>query len=92
MKFDEYIQIDLLDLMRVTHIATQGRTLNGGTEYTEKFKISSSSDSRKWVDYVGEDHPNRTTKVIMLSVIVPFCCDFCSDIIMVVCSVHSDNF
>ena len=91
MKYDEYIQIDLLDLMRVTQVATQGRTLNGGMEYAKNFKISSSSNGRKWVDYVDEDHPERLTKVLMLSVIVSFCCDFCYDIVMVVCSVHSDN-
>ncbi len=38
--YDQYIQIDLLKLTKITRIATQGREYAGGKEYVKDYKIS----------------------------------------------------
>ena len=49
--YDQYIQIDLLNLTRITEIATQGRQLFGGREYVRDYKISHRRDGGGWYFY-----------------------------------------
>ena len=62
--YDQYIQIDLLNLTTITGIATQGREYGGGTEYVKDYKISYSKDSLNWIFYKEEDlMSTKKTKV-----------------------------
>ena len=61
--YDQYIQIDLLNLTNITRIATQGRQYNGGREYAKDYKISYSKDSLNWIFCRGEDEASIKTKV-----------------------------
>jgi hypothetical protein len=58
--YDQYIQIDLLNLTKITGIATQGREYNGGTEKVENYTISYKKDGGEWHFYQGKD---QTVKV-----------------------------
>jgi hypothetical protein len=53
--YDQYIQIDLLNLTNVTRIATQGREYNGGTEWVKDYKIQYRKDGGVWYFYRGKD-------------------------------------
>ncbi len=70
--YDQYIQIDLLKLTKITGIATQGREYNGGIEYVKDYKISYSNDSLNWTFYRGKDQAANETKVDMTKA-----CTFC---------------
>ena len=59
--YDQYIEIDLLNLTRITGIATQGREYSGGREYVKNYKISYRRDiERVWNFYQEKD---QTVKV-----------------------------
>ena len=62
--YDQYIQIDLLNLTKITGIATQGREYNGGTEKVENYTIS----YRKcgvWYFYRGKDQAAKVNLIKM---------------------------
>ena len=58
--YDQYIQIDLLTLTKITGIATQGRNHNGQNEYPRNYKISYRRDDGVWDFYRRKD---QTVKV-----------------------------
>ena len=62
--YDQYIQIDLLNLTKITGIATQGRS--GGMEYAKDYKISYSRDCGIWYFYGGK---NQTVKVNFVNIL-----------------------
>ena len=62
-KYDQYIQIDLLNLTIVTGIATQGLEYRNQTRYVKDYKISYSTDSRKWIFYREKDQTSNGAKV-----------------------------
>ena len=64
--YDQYIQIDLLKLTKITGIATQGREYNGGTEYVKDYRISYCNDSLNWIFYREKEQPANETKVDMI--------------------------
>ena len=47
--YDQYIQIDLLNLTNITGIATQGRSYSNGKEYARNYKISYSRDNGTYI-------------------------------------------
>ena len=49
--YDQYIQIDLLTLMKITRIATQERELSKTIEYVRDYKISYKRDGGVWNFY-----------------------------------------
>jgi hypothetical protein len=49
--YDQYIQIDLLNLTKITGIATQGRRYNGGREKVKDYIISYRKDGGVWYFY-----------------------------------------
>jgi hypothetical protein len=62
--YDQHIQIDLLNLTKITGIATQGREYNGGTEKVENYTIS----YRKcgvWYFYRGKDQAAKVNLIKM---------------------------
>ena len=52
--YDQYIEIDLLNLTKITRIATQGRQYNGGTQWVMDYKLSYRRDGRVWNFYQGK--------------------------------------
>ena len=64
--YDEYIQIDLLDLTTITKVATQGRSLSGGTEYVKSYQISYSYDNRDWIYIMYYTEKSSNVKVNMV--------------------------
>ena len=58
--YDQYIEIDLRNLTKITGIATQGRSHFGGRQYAEDYKISYRRDGGVWDFYRGK---NQTVKV-----------------------------
>ncbi|XP_028410930.1 epithelial discoidin domain-containing receptor 1-like [Dendronephthya gigantea] len=46
--YDQYIEIDLVNLTTITKIATQGREFSDGKEYAMDYKISYSVYGQKW--------------------------------------------
>ena len=64
--YDQYIQIDLLNLTKITGIATQGRQHSNGREYAEDYKISYKKDGGKW-DYYREK--NQIVKVNLIEIL-----------------------
>ena len=64
--YDEYIQIDLLDLTTITKVATQGRSLSGGTEYVKSYQISYSYDNRDWMYIMYYTEKSSNVKVNMV--------------------------
>ena len=58
--YDQYIQIDLLNLTKITGIATQGRDFFGGKEYVRDYKISYERDGGVWNFY-------QTVKVCLIN-------------------------
>ena len=66
--YDQYIQIDLLNMTTITGIATQGREFGGGTQYVRNYKISYSKDSLNWIFYKEKDlmSTNKTKVNIMI--------------------------
>ena len=59
--YDQYIEIDLVNLTNITRIATQGRELSGGKEYVKDYKISYSMYGQNWHNY--RDFPSNKVKV-----------------------------
>ena len=53
MNYDQFIRIDLLNLTKITGIATQGREHLKGREYARDYKISYSRDGGVW-DFYGK--------------------------------------
>ena len=70
--YDQYIQIDLLNMKTITGIATQGREYSGGTQYVKNYKISYSKDSRNWIFYKEKDlmSTDKTKVDIMIKDII----------------------
>ena len=64
--YDQYIQIDLLNLTRITRIATQGRQHSGAVEYSRDYKISYRRDGGVWNFYKGKD---QTVKVNSINIL-----------------------
>ena len=64
--YDQYIQIDLLNLTKITGIATQGREYLGGIEYVKDYKISYRRDGGIWYFYQGKD---QTVKVNLIEIL-----------------------
>ena len=64
--YDQYIQIDLLNLTKVTGIATQGRSHSGGRQYAKDYKISYRRDGGIWYFYGGK---NQTVKVNFIDIL-----------------------
>ena len=64
--YDQYIQIDLVNLMTITGIATQGRSK--GKEHVKEYKISYSKDNLNWIFYKEKDlmSTNKTKVNIMI--------------------------
>ena len=58
--YDQYIQIDLLTLTKITGIATQERQYLGGREYVKDYKIWYRRDGGIWNFYKEKD---QTVKV-----------------------------
>ncbi|XP_028407566.1 uncharacterized protein LOC114530191 [Dendronephthya gigantea] len=50
---DVYLQVDFLEEIWLTGIATQGSSYHGGS-WLQTFYLRTSSDGRNWVYYVGE--------------------------------------
>ena len=61
--YDQYIQIDLLNLTKITGIATQGREHAGGREFVRDYKISYRRDGGIWNFYQEKD---QTVKVNLI--------------------------
>ena len=53
--YDQYIQIDLLNLTKITRIATQGRELSKARDYVKDYKISYRRDGGVWDFYREKD-------------------------------------
>ncbi|CAB4023248.1 Hypothetical predicted protein [Paramuricea clavata] len=53
--YDQYIQIDLLNVTKITGIATQGREYNGGREKAKDYKLSYRKDGGVWHFYQEKD-------------------------------------
>ena len=68
--YDQYIEIDLLKLTKITRIATQGREHAIGKEYVKDYKISYSKDSFNWIFYREKDQAANETKVDMINVCI----------------------
>ena len=64
--YDQYIEIDLLNLTKITGIATQGRSYSRGMQYAEDYKISYRRDGGIWYFYGGKD---QTVKVNFINIL-----------------------
>ena len=64
--YDQYIQIDLFNLTKITGIATQGRSYSGGREYAKDYKISYRRDGGIWNFYGVK---NQTVKVNFINIL-----------------------
>ena len=64
--YDQYIEIDLLNLTKMTGIATQGRSRSEGREYTKDYKISYRRDGGAWNFYRGK---NQTVKASFINIL-----------------------
>ena len=64
--YDQYIQIDLLNLTKITKIATQGRQYLGGIEFVREYKISYRKDGGEWKFYQEKD---QTVKVNLIDIV-----------------------
>jgi hypothetical protein len=53
--YDQYILIDLLNLTKITGIATQGRECNGGREWAKDYKLFFRKDDAPWYFYRRKD-------------------------------------
>lgn len=49
--YDQYIQIDLLKVTKITKVATQGRQYARGIEFVRDYKIRFSVDGVTWIFY-----------------------------------------
>ena len=62
--YDQYIQIDLLNLTKITGIATQGRSYNGGKEFARDYKISYRRDGGIWNFYQENDESVNLIEIL----------------------------
>jgi hypothetical protein len=63
--YDQYILIDLLNLTKITGIATQGRQYNGGRQWVRDYKISYRKDGGVWHFYQGKDQAAKVNLIKM---------------------------
>ena len=63
--YDQYIQIDLVNLTIIRAIATQGREYAAGREWVEYYKISYRRDGGVWNYYQGK---TQTAKVNLIEI------------------------
>jgi hypothetical protein len=63
--YDQYIEIDLLNLTKITRIATQGRQYNRGIEKVEDYKLSYRKDGGVWYFYQGKDQAVKVNLIKM---------------------------
>jgi hypothetical protein len=63
--YDQHIQIDLLNLTKITRIATQGREYNGGTERVKDYKLLYRKDGGQWHYYRGKDQAVKVNLIKM---------------------------
>ena len=59
LNYDQYIQIDLLTLTKISRIATQGREHAGGKEWVKYFQISYSRNDGVWNFYQGKTQTEK---------------------------------
>ena len=62
INYDQYIQIDFLNLTKITGIATQGREYNGGREKVENYTISYRKYGVWYSSYRGKDQAVKVIK------------------------------
>ena len=64
--YDQHIEIDLVNLTKITGIATQGREYNEGTEKVEDYKLSYRKDGGDyWHFYPGKDQDAKVNLIKM---------------------------
>ena len=63
--YDQYIEIDLVNLTEITGVATQGRSYSNGAEYAKDYKISYRKDGGEWDFFKKED---ETVKVNLIEI------------------------
>jgi hypothetical protein len=63
--YDQYIQIDLLNLTKITRIATQGREYNRGREWAKDYKLSYRKDGAAWHYYQEKDEDAKVNLIKM---------------------------
>jgi hypothetical protein len=76
--YDQYIQIDLLNLTKITKIATQGREYNGGIERVKGYKISYRKDGGIWHFYPGKDQAVKVNLIKMTFMDRNFALNLCT--------------
>ena len=62
--YDQYIMIDLLNLTKITGIATQGRQHNRGNEWVKDYKLSYRRDNGTWYFYREKDNSVKVSDLI----------------------------
>ena len=70
--YDQYTQIDLLNLTKITGIATQGGEYLGGREYVRDYKISYRRDGGVWNFYQEKDQTVKVNLIDFLNWYVRF--------------------
>jgi hypothetical protein len=63
--YDQHILIDLLNLTKITGIATQGREYNTGTEKVKNYKLSYRKYGGVWHFYPGKDQDAKVNLIKM---------------------------
>jgi hypothetical protein len=63
--YDQYIQIDLVNLTKITRIATQGREYNRGREWAKDYKLSYRKDGAAWHYYQEKDEDAKVNLIKM---------------------------
>ena len=65
--YDQYIMIDLLNLTKITGIATQGRQgpKKNGNEWVRDYKLSYRRDDGVWHFYRGKDNSVKVSLIEM---------------------------
>ena len=64
--YDQYIQIDLLNLTKITRIATQERELSKTIEYVRDYKISYKRDGGVWNFYREKNQTGKVNLIVKL--------------------------
>ena len=64
--YDQYIEINLVNLTTITGIATQGRHPSRGNEHVKSYKISYSQDNITWTFYREKNQSSNEAKVGMI--------------------------
>jgi hypothetical protein len=63
--YDQHIEIDLLNLTKITRIATQGREYNTGVEKVKDYKLSYKKNGAPWHFYQGKDQAAKVNLIKM---------------------------